>query len=270
MLGGRTNHWGRISLRNGPYDFKPRSRDGLGSTGPSATRNSRRTTTRSRCSLASTARITASRIRPTHRPACCCRRRNCGPASCWRRARGEARHSDRADPSRGPDTQQDTHDPAKLHPGNEKAQRVLAARDAQTRGLFLGDALWTRLLDPGQLPVDHRAPAAGDGHRQPRYGHQCDDARGDASTRAAGRPASIFIDKTTGQDSGRRRRSSSWPRARRVGAHPAQLEFRGVSERARQFRGTVGKYIMDTVGPHSAARCRCSRTCRCTTRTARA
>jgi len=30
MLGGRTSHWGRISLRNGPYDFKPRSRDGLG------------------------------------------------------------------------------------------------------------------------------------------------------------------------------------------------------------------------------------------------
>lgn len=30
MLGGRTNHWGRISLRNGAYDFKPRSRDGLG------------------------------------------------------------------------------------------------------------------------------------------------------------------------------------------------------------------------------------------------
>lgn len=30
MLGGRTNHWGRIALRNGPYDFKPKSRDGLG------------------------------------------------------------------------------------------------------------------------------------------------------------------------------------------------------------------------------------------------
>ncbi|MEC7906848.1 MAG: GMC family oxidoreductase [Verrucomicrobiota bacterium] len=30
MLGGRTNHWGRISLRNGPYDFKGRSRDGVG------------------------------------------------------------------------------------------------------------------------------------------------------------------------------------------------------------------------------------------------
>lgn len=30
MLGGRTNHWGRIALRNGPYDFKPKTRDGLG------------------------------------------------------------------------------------------------------------------------------------------------------------------------------------------------------------------------------------------------
>jgi choline dehydrogenase-like flavoprotein len=30
MLGGRTNHWGRISLRFGAYDFKPKSRDGLG------------------------------------------------------------------------------------------------------------------------------------------------------------------------------------------------------------------------------------------------
>lgn len=34
MLGGRTNHWGRISLRNGPYDFKPYSRDGLGMDWP--------------------------------------------------------------------------------------------------------------------------------------------------------------------------------------------------------------------------------------------
>lgn len=30
MMGGRTNHWGRVSLRMGPLDFKPRSRDGLG------------------------------------------------------------------------------------------------------------------------------------------------------------------------------------------------------------------------------------------------
>jgi choline dehydrogenase-like flavoprotein len=30
MLGGRTNHWARHAPRFGPYDFKPKSRDGLG------------------------------------------------------------------------------------------------------------------------------------------------------------------------------------------------------------------------------------------------
>lgn len=34
MLGGRTNHWGRISLRFGPKDFKGKSRDGLGDDWP--------------------------------------------------------------------------------------------------------------------------------------------------------------------------------------------------------------------------------------------
>ncbi|MBK7351430.1 MAG: GMC family oxidoreductase [Gemmatimonadetes bacterium] len=34
MLGGRTNHWGRISLRFGPHDFKGKSRDGLGEDWP--------------------------------------------------------------------------------------------------------------------------------------------------------------------------------------------------------------------------------------------
>jgi len=34
MLGGRTNHWGRISLRFGPKDFKGHSHDGLGDDWP--------------------------------------------------------------------------------------------------------------------------------------------------------------------------------------------------------------------------------------------
>ncbi len=34
QLGGRTNHWGRISLRYGPDDFTARSRDGLGDDWP--------------------------------------------------------------------------------------------------------------------------------------------------------------------------------------------------------------------------------------------
>ncbi len=34
MLGGRTNHWGRISLRFGPEDFKGKDKDGLGDNWP--------------------------------------------------------------------------------------------------------------------------------------------------------------------------------------------------------------------------------------------
>lgn len=34
MLGGRTNHWGRISLRFGPLDFKRKNIDGLGDNWP--------------------------------------------------------------------------------------------------------------------------------------------------------------------------------------------------------------------------------------------
>ena len=34
MLGGRTNHWGRISLRFGPRDFKAKTYDGLGDDWP--------------------------------------------------------------------------------------------------------------------------------------------------------------------------------------------------------------------------------------------
>jgi choline dehydrogenase-like flavoprotein len=34
MIGGRTNHWGRISLRFGPYDFRRRTLDGLGDDWP--------------------------------------------------------------------------------------------------------------------------------------------------------------------------------------------------------------------------------------------
>ncbi len=34
MLGGRTNHWGRISLRFGPKDFKRKNTDGLGDNWP--------------------------------------------------------------------------------------------------------------------------------------------------------------------------------------------------------------------------------------------
>ena len=41
MLGGRTNHWGRISLRWGPDDFRRHSVDGLGDDWPITSRISK-------------------------------------------------------------------------------------------------------------------------------------------------------------------------------------------------------------------------------------
>ena len=34
IVGGRTNHWGRVALRFSPMDFKPHSRDGMGDDWP--------------------------------------------------------------------------------------------------------------------------------------------------------------------------------------------------------------------------------------------
>jgi choline dehydrogenase-like flavoprotein len=34
IVGGRTNHWGRVALRFSPVDFKPRSSDGMGDDWP--------------------------------------------------------------------------------------------------------------------------------------------------------------------------------------------------------------------------------------------
>jgi choline dehydrogenase-like flavoprotein len=34
IVGGRSNHWGRVALRFSPMDFRPRSRDGMGDDCP--------------------------------------------------------------------------------------------------------------------------------------------------------------------------------------------------------------------------------------------
>ena len=66
--------------------------------------------------------------------------------------------------------------------------------------VLLGDALRPRVQRRGELPVDDRPPPAGAGDREPRHHPQRPLPRGDRSTRTARRPASLFIDKTTGKE----------------------------------------------------------------------
>ena len=153
MLGGRTNHWGRISLRNGPYDFKPHSRDGLGFDWPMNYEdlapyydkvemligvygdNDGMENTPNSLDRRAAAAAQAARQRPAGQEA---------------RARSSACPVD-PDASRGADARASITSacPQLLHPGNAKAQEILAADMQKRSGLLLGHALRPRLLDPG-------------------------------------------------------------------------------------------------------------------------
>jgi choline dehydrogenase-like flavoprotein len=65
VVGGRTNHWGRIALRFSPIDFKSGSRDGLGDDWPSVTRISLRITTKWKATSAFSVRKKTSPARRT-------------------------------------------------------------------------------------------------------------------------------------------------------------------------------------------------------------
>jgi choline dehydrogenase-like flavoprotein len=73
MLGGRTNHWGRISLRNGPYDFKPRSRHGVGFDWPISYDDV--------APYYDKVEMQAWRTHPIPHPACCYPRPSCASAN---------------------------------------------------------------------------------------------------------------------------------------------------------------------------------------------
>ena len=98
MLGGRTNHWGRISLRNGPYDFKPHTRDGLGFDWPMSYEDLAPYYDKVEMLIG----VYGAERRPGEhaelaRPACCCRRRSRASATCSSKQRArEARHSRRS------------------------------------------------------------------------------------------------------------------------------------------------------------------------------
>ena len=151
MLGGRTNHWGRISLRNGPYDFKPHTRDGLGFDWPMSYEdlapyydkvemligvygaNDGLENTPNSLAGRAAAAAEAARQRPAH------------PA-----ARAQARHPrDRRSPRRAhaaarPQAAAQTAAPRQRE-GAEDPRR----RHAEARRLLLRHALRPRLLDPG-------------------------------------------------------------------------------------------------------------------------
>jgi plasmid stabilization system protein ParE len=104
-----------------------------------------------------------------------------------------------------------TNDPGKLHPGNARAQRILA-EDMQNRAACFWATPAARLLDPGQLPVDDRPHPPGPGHGQPRRPRQRDGPRGHGRRLGQGHRGHLH---RQGDRAGARASagSSSWRRA---------------------------------------------------------
>ena len=168
MLGGRTNHWGRISLRIGPVRLQAASARRAGLRLADRLRGPRAVLRQGRdARSASTATNEGLENTPDSLA-----RRAAAAAEAARRRAADRRSTRKklgipviADPSRRADAAAGSPRrlPTKLHPGNAQAQRILAERMRSARGVLLGDAVRPRLLDQGELPVDDRASAAGAG-----------------------------------------------------------------------------------------------------------
>jgi choline dehydrogenase-like flavoprotein len=250
MLGGRTNHWGRISLRNGPYDFKPYSRDGLGMDWPLSYEDLAPYYDKTEMLVG----VYGSNEGLENTPD--------SPAGCLlpppKARAGELLAQHRAKKLGIPvvpihravlSVKQDAATlPAKIHPKNEKAQRVLAQAMRERAACF-----WATDCGRGcstkanyQSTTVHLPPALATGNL---------DILTDAMVRAVtvddnGKATGVsYIDRKTRQEYTVKARvvvlAASSAESVRILLNSKSPRFpNGVANSS----GLVGKYIMDTVG----------------------
>jgi choline dehydrogenase-like flavoprotein len=250
MLGGRTNHWGRISLRNGPYDFKPRSRDGLGFDWPFGYDDIAPYYDKVEMLIGvygnndgfeNTPDSPAGILQPP--PAA---RASEQYAAKHMRALGvpvlaihRAVLTQRQDPEILP---------KKIHPHNPKAQRVLAKAMSERAACF-----WATPCGRGcairanyQSTTVHLPPALGTGNLDIVANAMVREVTLDAKGRADG---VVYIDKKTGTECRAKARvvvlAASGMETVRILLNSKSASFpQGLANSS----GLVGRYIMDTVG----------------------
>ncbi|MBS0417748.1 MAG: GMC family oxidoreductase [Proteobacteria bacterium] len=244
MLGGRTNHWGRISLRNGPYDFAPRSRDGLGFDWPVAYEDVAPYYDKVERLIGVYGANDGLENTPSSAPGCLLPppkplvsdlliQKHAGRLGIPVIAGHKAVLTQRLDAQRAP---------ALLHPGNPLAQKIL--REAmQARGA----CFWATPCDRGcairanyQSTTVHLPPALGTGKLDivtDAMVHEVKVGR-DGLARAVG-----FIDKKTGKQVDVRGRVVVLA-AGACETVRILLNSNGLANSS----GKVGRYLMDTVG----------------------
>ena len=250
MLGGRTNHWARNSLRNGHYDFKPRSRDGLGFDWPISYEDVAPYYDKvemlvgvygSNEGLENTPNSPEGVLLPAPKA-------RAGELLAKQRA---AKLGIPVIPlHRAVLSQRLDHEklPAKIHPNNPKAQRILSA-DMQSRAA----CFWATPCGRGcsiranyQSTTVHLPPALATGNL---------DILTDAMAREVtlgqdGKADGVaFIDRKTGKERHVKARvivvAASSAESARILLNSKSAQFpNGLANSS----GTVGKYIMDTVG----------------------
>jgi len=250
MLGGRTNHWARHALRNGPYDFKPYSRDGLGFDWPISNEDVAPYYDKvemligvygSNDGLENTPNSPEGVLQPPPKARI---------GELLASQRGRKLGIPVIPIRRAVLTRPLDHRtlPAKLHPGNPAAQRILA-EDMQNRAA----CFWATQCGRGcsiranyQSTTVHLPPAMATGNLDILTNGMVREVTMDPSGKATG---VAYIDKATGQE------HVASARVVVLAASACETVRLLLNSKSSQFpnglansSGLVGKYIMDTVG----------------------
>ena len=250
MLGGRTNHWGRHSLRNGPYDFKARSRDGLGFDWPFTYEEIAPYYDKVEMligvygdndGMENTPDSPPGVLQPPPAARACERyaKKHMATLGVPVIAIHRAVLTQRQDPAVLPQ---------KIHPGNTKAQRILAQAMSERAACF-----WATPCGRGcairanyQSTTVHLPPALATGNLDIVVNAMVREVTLNAQSKADG---VIYIDKTTGAE---RRAKARVVVLAASGMETVRVLLNSKSARFPQgmanSSGLVGRYIMDTVG----------------------
>lgn len=250
MMGGRTNHWGRISLRNGPYDFKPYSRDGLGFDWPISYQDIEPYYDKVEMLIGVYGTNLGLENTPDSPPGILLpppkgRAGDLLTQKAGRKLGVPVSSIHRAVLTRPLDA--DTI-PAKLHPNNPWAQKIVADSMRRRAACF-----WATPCGRGcstganyQSTTVHLPPALATGNLDIIPNAHAREVITGKDGKATG---ILFIDKTTGNEE--RVNASAVVLAASSGESVRILlnsKSSGASEGLANSSGLVGKYIMDTVG----------------------
>ncbi len=254
MLGGRTNHWGRISLRNGPYDFKPRSRDGLGFDWPIAYEDLDPYYTKVELLIGVYGTNTGFENTPDSPEGILLPPPKGRAAELLSQKYGKKLGIPVVPIHRAVlTTHQDyMHAPQKLHPGNAWAQKIVREAMKDRNACF-----WATPCGRGcnvkanyQSTTVHLPPALETGNLDIISNAHAREVLVNKEGKATG---VLFIDKTTGKEE-RARGKAVIVAAGACESVRLLLNSPGKGASVANSSGLVGKYVMDTVGANLSGR----------------